>query len=301
MAPTDREADRSIDEPQTIPIAPSPWTLKATIYLFSFYISSSQQLPLWAYSPLESKSSFASGKSCGGLSMVQIIRYLDSPAGPYDEMLVTPGKFEYEVEEGGKKIKKRNTRVTRIYVSQKVTCYNGRLHWNIPKHLARFSFTALPSGAIKIEVFPHDLTSDVSEASPSVRPFFTATYSPVSYLPYFPLSTSIMRYVGMDINLVQPPLPAGKGKEGELPGTKRWCKLLPVEYSKKASLGWFDIRQPANAEYSDDASSDAVKEVYVEGTCSTAENWWPGLGRWQLGMKMDDATVLFGGETLWEA
>ena len=59
--------------------------------------------------------------------MVQIIRYLDSPAGPYDEMLVTPGKFEYEVEEGGKKIKKRNTRVTRIYVSQKVTCYNGRL------------------------------------------------------------------------------------------------------------------------------------------------------------------------------
>ena len=105
----------------------------------------------------------------------------------------------------------------------------------------------------------------------------------------------------MDINLVPPPLPGGKGKEGELPGTKRWCTRLPVEYSKKASLGWFDIRQPANAEYSDDASSDAVKEVYVEGTCSTAENWWPGLGRWQLGMKMDDATVLFGGETLWEA
>ena len=59
--------------------------------------------------------------------MVQLIRYSDSPVGPYDELLVTPGKFEYEVEEGGKRIKKRNTRITRIYVSQKATCYNGRL------------------------------------------------------------------------------------------------------------------------------------------------------------------------------
>ena len=105
----------------------------------------------------------------------------------------------------------------------------------------------------------------------------------------------------MDISLAQPPLPEGRGKEGELPGTKRWCKLMPVEYSKKASLGWWDIRQPISPEYSDDASNDGAQETYLEGTCSTAENWWPSLGRWQLGIKMDDATILFGGEELWEA
>jgi hypothetical protein len=23
------------------------------------------------------------------------------------------------------------------------------------------------------------------------------------------------------------------------------------------------------------------------------ENWWPGIGRWRLGMKMEDATIEF--------
>lgn len=59
--------------------------------------------------------------------MLQFIRYTDSPVGPYDEMIVVPGGFEYEREdEGGRRVKKRNPRITRIYVSQKDTCYNGR-------------------------------------------------------------------------------------------------------------------------------------------------------------------------------
>lgn len=29
------------------------------------------------------------------------------------------------------------------------------------------------------------------------------------------------------------------------------------------------------------------------------ENWWPGIGRWRFGMKMEDATVLFGLSENW--
>ncbi len=61
--------------------------------------------------------------------MVQIIRYTESPVGPYDELVLVPGKFEYEsndLDAQGRRIKKSNLKVSRIYVSQEQTCYNGR-------------------------------------------------------------------------------------------------------------------------------------------------------------------------------
>lgn len=83
------------------------------------------------YSPLEASSTFAKDKLVGGLAMVQVIRYTESPVGAYDEFLMAPGAFEYDVEmERNGKIelgKKKNMRVTRIYVSQKDTCWNGRM------------------------------------------------------------------------------------------------------------------------------------------------------------------------------
>jgi hypothetical protein len=75
------------------------------------------------YAPLELNSSFSEGEMLGGLGMIQVIRYTESPVGPYDELVVVPGGFEWE---DAKKTKKRNVRVTRIYVSQKATCWNGR-------------------------------------------------------------------------------------------------------------------------------------------------------------------------------
>lgn len=113
--------------PSPISSTPAPWTLKGTVYTFPFYVTPSQakNLPSIAYSPLElGGSSFGAAKAVGGLGNIQIIRYSESPVGPYDEMVLIPGKFEYEVEQGGPK--RSNFRVTRIYVSQKETCYNGR-------------------------------------------------------------------------------------------------------------------------------------------------------------------------------
>jgi hypothetical protein len=112
--------------------APPPWELKGTIYSFLTYATSKDALQLasdksFLYAPLEEHSSFADGKFLGGLGMVQVIRYTDSPVGPYDELLVVPGAFGYRVGESGSGGKdKENLRLTRIYVSQKHTCWNGR-------------------------------------------------------------------------------------------------------------------------------------------------------------------------------
>lgn len=67
--------------------------------------------------------------------MVQLVRYTETPVGPYDELVIMPGDFEVPVLSGGgggggegergKKKVKKNTRITGIWVSQKDTCWNG--------------------------------------------------------------------------------------------------------------------------------------------------------------------------------
>lgn len=65
--------------------------------------------------------------------MIQIIRYRDSPVGPYDELLVVPGSFDWSRDgPDGRREVGRNPRITRIYVSQKHTCYNGRVSKFVP-------------------------------------------------------------------------------------------------------------------------------------------------------------------------
>ena len=113
---------------------PPPWKLRGTIYTFPFWTNKSEIAAAndagLTYSPLEANSAFASaeaGKHLGGMSLIQIIRYSESPAGPYDELILSTGSFEYAVEEAdGKRVKKRHLRITRIYVSHKSTCWNGR-------------------------------------------------------------------------------------------------------------------------------------------------------------------------------
>ena len=120
---------------ESIPVALPPWKLKGTIYSFMVYSTSKDATTLsndrsFLYSPLEASSTFGNGKFLGGLSMLQLIRYTESPVGPYDELLIVPGSFAYEKEtiegERVKVEKKKNLRITRIYVSQKATCWNGR-------------------------------------------------------------------------------------------------------------------------------------------------------------------------------
>ena len=113
---------------------PGPWTLKGDAYMFFMYLNAKDIQSLdksFIYSPLEADSKFADGKLLGGLAGVQIYRYRDSPVGPYDEMMIIPGKYEYQRQVDGKDVElttatKNALRISRIYVSTQATCYNGR-------------------------------------------------------------------------------------------------------------------------------------------------------------------------------
>ena len=66
--------------------------------------------------------------------MAQIIRYSETPVGPYDELAILPGTFSGVGRDGAKK---RDSRITGIWVSSEETLINGRRNWNIPKFVLR--------------------------------------------------------------------------------------------------------------------------------------------------------------------
>lgn len=124
----------------SLPFAPPPWTCKATAYVLSFYHYASSTLPLdIVYDPHELHAeSFSSegetGKYVGGLGFAQIFRYSETPVGAYDELAILPGFFSSIEPDGGKK---KDSRITGIWVSQEATLMNGRRNWNIPKYATR--------------------------------------------------------------------------------------------------------------------------------------------------------------------
>ena len=95
--------------------------------------------------------------------------------------------------------------------------------------------------------------------------------------------------MGLPSKCLQPPLPVGHPPEMEV-GTDSWALCAPTLKSKKCRLVWLDMQQDQPVE--DSAEDDGPpKTVYEE---KGAENWWPGMGRWKLGMSMDDATLEIG-------
>jgi hypothetical protein len=302
-------------------LASPPWTLHGDVYTFAWHTSASRAsadgLPSHAYSPLEAASDYAAhpvSRFVGGLATVQIIRYRDSPVGPYDELIVIPGHFQWARpgdESPGQMVTGANPKISRIYVSQPHTCHNGRINWNVPKHLARFDWSTSPDGTTTIKVYPHDIhphttttTAHTSEStippdsppSQTAAPFFQASFRPIRFLPSFPFSTDWARFFGVDTTLIHPPLPEGRGSLNELPGTDKWCSVKPGQSSRNCALGWFDISQqksdgqPSTGQGGAGAGAGGVDD---QGA-SKYENFWPKLGRWQIGIKMDNAVITFG-------
>jgi hypothetical protein len=163
----------------------------------------------------------------------------------------------------------------------------SREDWNCPKHLARFEFNNLDNGTVEIKVFPNDTSGDMTDSSPSDTPLFKAVYKPIPFMPRIPLTTNLCKFIGIDLKVVQPPVPEGQGSQGELAGSHRWCSFYPTMSSSKTGFGWFDLRQKEERE-GEEREGDAP-------------NFWPGLGRWQLGIKMEDADISFLNMTWWDA
>jgi len=97
--------------------APGAWDCKAQIYAIPLYVDPAQadNFPAFAYPPLEGSSSFAkpqSGRPVGGLGQILIVRYSETPVGPYDELAILPGPFAYPGGEG--QADGQSLRITRI-------------------------------------------------------------------------------------------------------------------------------------------------------------------------------------------
>lgn len=262
--------------------APAPWKCTAEVYAAYFFSNSKSkaagEIDTIAFSPLEKESTpFSSpegSRFAGGVGSFMLVRYSDTPVGTYDELAIIPGAYTYHIQDKkGNWQEKKSPRVTRIYVSQKHTLYNGRLNWNIPKHLASFEWKDLPDGSKQCKVFPHDTTGDATEASPSTTPLFQASFKTVPLVPAFPLSTKWFDYLGVNTALVQPPVP--QGPTPEVVGTEEWCRCPTVQSTSRAHVGWMDLNQ-------------RDEDGKLTGLF---ENFWPGLGRWRLAVRMDNAIL----------
>lgn len=258
--------------PSGVKYAPSPWeNLQVETFILSFY---STKLLEDAYAPLEAASSFGdpavSGAFRGGLGMIQIVRYFSTPVGPYDELLLVPGYFEVPPRA------ETRARCTRIYVSQKDTCYSGRFNWNIPKHEARFKFEPdHSSGVMTVEVFAPGVDDGAV-----VEPFFRATLTSTRWLPSFSFSTNVSRLIGMNLNLAQPPLPAASSTQNLLAdnedteilcGTTEW-RIASPEVWGKAKTCWVKVDEPTEA---------------------NRKGWWPAYQPWSMGLWIKDGFINF--------
>ncbi|KAI4162933.1 MAG: hypothetical protein LQ342_003444 [Letrouitia transgressa] len=285
-----------------------------------FWTSAKDALPTTlAYAPLEANSpQFSSeaqgGKWKGGLSFAQVIRYRESPVGPYDELAILPGYFE----QGASTIErhtqpKRYLRITGIWVNSEASLVNGRRNWNIPKHLARFEFVLSdpknphsPPASVKVfSVAPSNLT--VTDGAPGNNvgpesldkgaPFFAARFQCVPYFPAFPFRSSWMSYFGFPSGLLQPPIPVGEPPALEM-GTETWKYSQPALTTGKAKLFWIDMKQEDGGE--SQGSRAAANTTDGNNTLSNkcngkpSENWWPGMRRWQIGLWCPDATLTLG-------
>ncbi len=78
---------------------------------------------------------------------------------------------------------------------------------------------------------------------------------------------------------MQPPLQAGEPADIVV-GTEGWRRSHPILKTSRAKLVWFDMKQPDGGK---SAGSGAAERDALLGK-ERNDNWWPGMGRWHLGL-----------------
>ena len=63
------------------------------------------------------------GKFAGGLGLVLLANYKDTPVGPFHEVLFIPGKFR----------KTKKQAITKVITDTEVSTQNGHVNWGLPK------------------------------------------------------------------------------------------------------------------------------------------------------------------------
>lgn len=116
---------------------PGPWLSQSKVYLFTKLLSPGSRedtvlrgLPPGSYNPLEtvhpSALALVNGAPQwkGGLSYFALIRYEDTPVGPYDELIAVSDGWVNPYE------KSTSARITNIYVDSRRSVWNGRNNWS---------------------------------------------------------------------------------------------------------------------------------------------------------------------------
>ena len=133
-------------------------------------------------------------------------------------------------------------------------------------------------------------------ASENTAPFFTATIHPTTYTPTFSFNSAWQGYLGLPTRCLQPPLPTGTPAHLEV-GSEVWMRSTPVLRSKRCRVVWFDMQQSQNGE----GTVSGTNESNARSKRKDADNWWPGIGRWRLGMSCEDATLELEGPEVFNA
>ncbi|GBE82997.1 hypothetical protein SCP_0500400 [Sparassis crispa] len=170
----------------------------------------------------------------GNHGMIQLLRYTESPAGPYDELILIPGSFK---SPPGLKPAEA-PRITRIYVSAMNSVINGRRNWNIPKTLAKFSFAPNSDGEMEVKVFAPTSFENPESSIFSDTPFFAVNIRPRAIpLPEIPLN---LKHSPIPFTLVQPPLEASPtaAQDGCI-GTDNWVSVDVADYRGRVKpISW---------------------------------------------------------------
>jgi len=115
------------DNANKVKDAPAPWTLNGQVaYLFAHGSRPAQESFNENSDPI--RSPFR-----GGVGGIILVRYTDSPVGPYDELLLVPGCYQFDDT--------TYYRISQIYVSSLDSVINGRRNWGVPKKLAIFRWS----------------------------------------------------------------------------------------------------------------------------------------------------------------
>lgn len=164
--------------------------------------------------------------------------------------------------------------------------------------MARFSFTST-GASTHIEVFP---------PSENSKRFFKAEIVPFRYIPALPFSTNLSKYVGMDLRLAQPPLPAAQRSEREhesptglesadedelLCGTTAWKVAVPEMWGK-AKCCWVN---QASALKDEEAERRPLLSSEINSSSNARKDevndMWPAYEPWKIGLWMEDAKLNF--------
>lgn len=164
---------------------PPPWDLAGEGFIFPVFANREYNLEHGFISE-EDRDVYR-----GGLGTWMLVNYTSSNVGPYYELLYMPGNFEYR----GKRYK----RVTKIYVSSKLSVREGIRNWAVPKEHADF-------------LWQTDGNRTHVEVSTGGNPFFTLDLTRKYFS--FPILSALVPFVmlqkGPD-SYIRTPL-KGKGK-----------------------------------------------------------------------------------------